>query len=106
MEKQAVKEPVKRYDEAFKNELVQLTMRPGAKLKKIAQDFGVSAVTLRGWRDRIAGSANAPAGLKPEDLAMRVRQLESDLALVKEERDILKKACGILSTPSRGDMRK
>jgi transposase InsO family protein len=108
MEKQELREPVKSYDEAFKNELVQLTMRPGAKIKRTVQDFGVSTETLRGWRDRIVGSAEAPAGLKQEDLAARVRQLESHLALAKEERDILNrvarqmKELGLMARKKRG----
>jgi transposase-like protein len=106
MEKTTIKEKAKRYQETFKENAVQLTMRPGAKLKVIAHDLGVSAVTLRGWRDRMVGSAAAPAGLRPEDLAQRLRETENRLALVTEERDILKKACGILSTPSRGGMHK
>ena len=36
----------------------------------------------------------APAGLRRKDLAQTVRQMEDDLALVREERGILKKAGG------------
>ena len=105
METNQKKQTSKRYDEVFRTEAVKLVMRPGARLKAIAADLGITPVTLRGWRDRLVGSEQAPAGLRREDLAQRVRELEEDLALVREERDILKKACGILSTPSRSGMR-
>ena len=105
MEANKKKQTSKRYDEVFRTEAVQLVMRPGARLKAIAADLGIAPVTLRGLRDRMVGSEQAPAGLRREDLAQRVRELEHDLARVREERDLLEKARGILSPPSRSGLR-
>ena len=96
----------RRHDEAFRREAVRLLAQPGAQLKVIAAEIGVSAVSLRSWRDRMLGQNDAPAGWKPEDMAEENRRLKEELLRVREERDILKKACGILSTPSRSGMPK
>jgi transposase len=93
----------RRYTEQFKRDAVELLARPGAKLKVVARELGLMPMTLRRWRDGMVGRADAPAGLTAVDLAAENRRLREQLLSVTTQRDILKKACGILSeAPTKG----
>jgi len=92
----------KRYTEQFRRDAVEL-LAGGASVEKVALGLGVSPVSLRDWRRRMAGREDAPPGWTTEDLEAEVRRLREQLVSVTAQRDILKKACGILSeAPSRG----
>jgi transposase len=98
----------KRYSDQFKQDAVELLNRPGARLRETARGLGVAVVTLRSWRDEARGAKpTSPEQDLPEiDLKAENRRLREQLQSVTAQRDILKKACGILSdTPSRGTPR-
>jgi transposase len=67
---------------------------------KISEDLGVPSGTLVGWvEDHKKAGSDAFVGkgnVKPSEVEMM--QLRKELAIVKEERDILKKALGIFSS--------
>jgi transposase len=94
----------KRYTDQFKHDAVELLNRPGVRLREVARGLGVAVVTLRKWRDEARGGKPAPEeGAAGIDLVAENRRLREQLQSVTAQRDILKKACGILSdTPSRG----
>jgi transposase len=94
----------KRYTDQFKQDAVELLNRPGARLREVARGLGVAVVTLRAWRDLARGGKPAAEKAPAEiDLVAENRRLREQLQSVTAQRDILKKACGILSdTPSRG----
>lgn len=83
----------RRYTDEFKDEAVQM-MLDGHSAESVASRLGLSGANLlyRWKRERI-GKAGPVAGT----LEARVRELEQELARVERERDILKKAMGILS---------
>ncbi len=92
----------KRYTEQFKRDAVEL-LAGGASVEKIALGLGVTPVTLRHWRKRMAGRDDAPPGWTTPELEAENRRLREQLANVTAQRDILKKACGILSeAPTKG----
>jgi transposase len=92
----------RRYTEQFKRDAVEL-LAGGASVEKVAVGLGVSPVSLREWRKRMAGQADAPPGWTLEDLQAENRRLRAELTSVTTQRDILKKACGILSeAPTKG----
>lgn len=72
----------------------------------MARDLGISDGTLREWKKRYLGEvAEKPEGRKytPEKLAEENARLRAENEYLKRQRDILKKACGILSNePHRG----
>jgi transposase len=83
----------RQYTDQFKQDAVELVSRPGAKLKEVARALGIPAVTLRQWRDRLVGGTPAPTG----------QTMREQLLSVTMQRDVLKKACGILSeVPPKG----
>lgn len=77
----------------FKDEAVQMLL-DGHSAESVASRLGLSSPALlyRWKRDRI-GQAGPVAGT----LESRVRELEQELIRVERERDIPKKALGILS---------
>ncbi|HMO52829.1 MAG TPA: transposase [Kiritimatiellia bacterium] len=95
-----------RYDKEFKNHAVEMLLESGRPLKQVARDLGVSDASLRAWKTAYLGDADAhPEGRRytSEHLAEENRQLRREVEYLRRQRDILKKACGILSTePPRG----
>jgi transposase len=89
----------RRFSREFKQEAVRLIEESGKSVAEIAADLGVSDNSLYRWRQefRRDGEQAFPGKgrLKADD--EYVRQLEQELKIVKQERDILKKAVSIFS---------
>jgi transposase len=87
----------RRFSREFKQEAVRLIGESGKSVAEIAADLGVSDNSLYRWRqefDRDGEQAFPGKGrLKADD--EYVRHLEQELKVVKQERDILKKAVSI-----------
>ncbi len=89
----------KRYSKEFKKEAVRLVMESDRPTEQVARELGIRSDMLRRWKreqerdeeDAFRGSGR----LKTEE--EEVRQLKRELARVREERDILKKAVVIFS---------
>jgi len=92
----AVVEP-KRYDDAFKRQAVEHWLRSGKNGTQIAKELGISYPSLKEWKRRYGGAATPQRA----DLEVENRALRSELARVREQRDILKKTLGILSEVPR-----
>lgn len=96
----------KNYTDEFRRRAVDLyESTPGATLKGIAADLGVSRGALKEWADKLgagimtAGVKGSPASGRPGSQAARVARLEAENAALKaeqcklaEERDILRLA--------------
>ena len=87
----------KRYDALFKQQAVENWIKTDKPGTQIAAELGVSYPSLKEWKRRYNGDA-MPART---DLAAENRALKSELARVREQRDILKKTLGIFTEPSR-----
>jgi transposase len=89
------------FDKAFKQEAVHLVKTSGKSQGQIARDLGVSHSTLSRWCSDLAihgdrafvGSGN----LQPEE--EELRRLRREIEVLRQERDILKKALAIFSHP-------
>lgn len=88
----------KRYDDSFKREAVSLVFNSGKSVPAIARDLGVSDNALYLWK-RAYGKEPDAIGMTP--LEKENQRLKKDLAEVSMERDILKKAVAIFSTPRK-----
>jgi transposase len=108
-----MKEPKKtgtksgRYDEAFRQQAVRMWKQSGKSAELTARELGISVFQLYDWNRtgqpaRAAGVA-APSASK-EVLQAENERLRQELARITEQRDILKKAAGILSEPSHSGM--
>lgn len=99
----------RRYDDEFKRNAVELLLSGDRDLKPLAVELGVSAVTLRAWRDRYLRTSQAsperpPRGPTSLETAQELRRLRQENEHLKRQREILKKALGILSDPPQGGM--
>jgi transposase len=91
------------YTREFKLEAVRLWQTSGKSAAQIERDLGIGGGCLCRWKRKLAEEGeNAFPGhgrLMPEQ--ERVRQLEREVEILRQERDILKKAVAIFSHPSR-----
>ena len=92
-----------KYDREFKIEAVRLLLESGKKSKEIAEDLGISRDNLLRWRREFERDSEhsfpGKGKMKPQD--EELFNLMKELATVKQERDILKKALAIFSRPQR-----
>src|SRR4051812_17871514 len=100
-----MKEPKKtetkspRYDEAFRQQAVRMWKQSGKSAELTARELGISVFQLYDW-NRTGQPARA-AGVAAQSDSKEVLQAENErlrqeLARITEQRDILKKAAGIL----------
>lgn len=91
------------YSREFKLDAVRLAETSDESMAQIERNLGITEGCLRKWRRRLATDGeNAFPGhgnLLPDQ--ERLRQLERELEIARQERDILKKAIAIFSRPSR-----
>jgi transposase len=87
------------YSKEFKLETIELAKTSDKTDTQLEKDLGLSRGCLYNWRKQLeqAGEQAFPGkgNLKPDD--EYTRRLERELALVRQERDILKKALAIFS---------
>lgn len=92
---------LKRYTQEFKDSTIQLALNSSKSAMSIAQDLGMSEKTLYVWlstyRKKHHLIPDLPAtlggnGSYKESLEEENRRLRKELARVKQEREILKKA--------------
>lgn len=82
----------KQYTDEFRDEAVGLVLEGKASLAQVARDLGVSGWTLRGWVKKHRARSGVSRPVRPESLEEENRRLKRELAILKQEREILKKA--------------
>jgi transposase len=83
---------VRKFDDDFKREAVRLVKAGGKTVAAIARDLGITTSTLHTWKNK---SVEMPSGEIVTN--SEITRLKRELAEIKEERDILKKAVAIFS---------
>jgi transposase len=83
----------------FKMEAVQLVQTSKKPLAQIARDLGIGDSTLHHWRKQFTeqGLLAFPGSGHQTPQEEEIRQLKRENALLRQERDVLKKAIGIFS---------
>lgn len=89
----------RRFDAAFKQAAVEHCQRQSNSVADIATELGINYWTLRDWVDNAKAGASPAQPATVRDLEAENRRLKTELAKVTEQREILKKSLGILSTP-------
>jgi transposase len=93
----------RKYTREFKIEAVRLIETSGKSGQEIEDDLGINKGQVYRWRRQLAeenSSIRAFPGtgnMRDEELV----RLKRELAIVREERDILRKAVAIFSRPKR-----
>ena len=88
------------YDKAFKFEAIKLSEKSNQNVEEVAKDLGIAVSNLHRWRReyRNASTQAFPGKGHQAEEDEEVRRLRQEVATLKQERDILKKALGIFST--------
>ena len=86
----------RKFPDEFKREAVKLATQPGVTVSSVARDLGVDVSVVRRWVEKArTGKWEVQPGkpLKTETAA-ELERVKRELAKVRMERDILKKALG------------
>jgi|SRR5215475_1402173 len=91
----------RRYDPDFKRQAVDLVLTSGRPVSQVAHELGVPHWTLREWKNKHLkqdGKVEQNIGsITAADLQRENLRLRRELEYAQRQRDILKKALGILS---------
>ncbi len=83
----------KSYTAEFKESAVKLAVESKRPLTQTARELGVSKDTLYGWVRQYQGKPQVGEGsVDSEHLYEELKRLRREVSILKEERDILKKA--------------
>jgi transposase len=93
------------YSKEFKLEALSLLESSGKSVSQLERELGITTGLLPKWKQRYRVN-KAEQSLEPSDLVAaqaELRRVKRELAIVSQERDILKKAIAIFSKePSNG----
>jgi len=98
-----MKKERKIYGKEFKLETLELSRTSGKSDSQLERELGLSRGCLYNWRKQLeqAGEQAFPGKGKLKADDEYVRSLERELAVVQQERDILKKALAIFTPKLR-----
>lgn len=83
------------FTKEFKEDAVKLLRSSGRPCKHVARDLGISEGSLRTWNKKFDEDNPFPGKGNPRD--KEILELRKEISILKEERDILKKAMAIFS---------
>lgn len=90
-----------RYSEAFKAHAIELLLTGNMSMNQLAKELGITLDSLRVWKAKYlqrAGSVKRDGqDVSAVDLEKEVRELREENERLRRQREILKKALGILS---------
>lgn len=89
----------KRYTEEFKREVLEMAASKEISVAQLARDLGIAPSLIYKWRERYRVDGES-GDLKPSaerEAEAEIRRLKRELSVVKQERDILKKAIQVFS---------
>jgi transposase len=92
-----------KYSKEFKLETLELSRSSGKGDSELERELGLSRGCLYNWRKQLEREGSqafrGKGQLKAED--EEIRRLKRELAIVRQERDILKKAMAIFTQAQR-----
>ncbi|MBS0648069.1 MAG: transposase [Verrucomicrobia bacterium] len=89
----------KQFDQEFRDNAICLALEKKVKLNDLAKDLGIGRSTLNKWMSQHRKGHPISSGLTPEQ--KEIKRLQRENEILKEERDILKKAMAIFSSPQK-----
>ena len=92
----------KTYTSEFKREALRLLESSGQSAAQIERDLGIGPGGLSRWKDKLSqeGDQAFPGHGRAKPEQEHLRHLERENELLRQERDILKKAVVIFSRPN------
>lgn len=92
------------YSKEFREEAVKLVTEGGLSLAEVGRRLSIPASTIRNWvkLDKVGALSEVGKDRKPlSDMEMELARVKSELAEVKMERDLLKKAAAYFAKESQ-----
>jgi transposase-like protein len=89
----------RRFDEEFKRDAVAMLKSGERTAQQLSQELGVSVWSLKRWSKEVwIGEQTGPGALRLSEptSALEIARLRRELEFITRQRDILKKALGIL----------
>jgi transposase len=95
--------PRRTYTREFKLEALQLLETSGKSAAQLERDLGIGSGCLSRWKREFSaeGEQAFPGHGRVTPEEEHIRQLERENEILRQERDILKKAIAIFSQPSK-----
>ena len=91
----------RKYTKEFKMEAIRLYENGERTLLEVEKELGITAGLLGKWKDELKHQANQgeafPGNGRLSDREARIRQLERENALLKQDKEILKKVLTMYS---------
>ena len=93
--------PRKTYTREFKLQALKMLTDQGLSVAEVAHRLGVTEGCLRTWRKAAEEHGNAafPGQGDPSSAEDELRRLRAEVARLKAERDLLKKAAAYFASP-------
>ena len=92
------------YDRQFKIDAVRLLKESGKTATEIADNLGIKRDLLSRWKKEIADETKKAFTGKGNPRDEEMARLKKEIADIRMERDILKKAMAIFSQPERKNL--
>jgi transposase len=89
--------PRRKFDPVFKEEAVAMWLKSGKTAQQISAELGISESRLFEWKKQYGPVSLASKAEQEKELAA----LRHENAILREQRDILKKTLGIISEPAK-----
>jgi transposase len=89
-----------RFSEEFQRDAVRMLESGERPLTQLSEELGVSEWSLKRWSKVHSTMDKKPSGSQGSQLELENARLRRELETVSRQRDILKKALGILSQES------
>ncbi|RLC70003.1 MAG: hypothetical protein DRI52_07855 [Chloroflexi bacterium] len=91
------------YTDEFKREAVQLLKSSGKNARQLERELGIGKTCLSRWKRELEerGEQAFPGQGHVPPEQERIQELERQVEILRQERDILKKAVAIFAHPSR-----
>lgn len=84
------KKQKRQFTDEFKREAVRIVLTSGRTVAQVADDLGIGLSTLTTWKRKLT-EVDLLAG-PDDDLETELRRLKKENELLRQERDLLKKA--------------
>ena len=94
------KRPRRSFTKAFKAEVVELVRQPGNSAASVARDLDLTETAVRAWVKQADIDDGDREGLTSVQLA-ELAQLRKENRVLREERDILKRATAFFARETR-----
>ena len=94
------KRPRRSFTKAFKAEVVELVRQPGNSAASVARDLDLTETAVRAWVKQADVDDGDRVGLTSAQLA-ELAQLRKENRVLREERDILKRATAFFARETR-----